>query len=294
MNLEDLDYFLAIAEEGSVGRAATLFNVSQSAASQRLKRLEAELGFPLFDRGPKGMRLTVAASVFLSRASVARKGLNEAIKEASDLHLGEAGVLRVGISPFHLNRTFEQACQRLLQNRPAARIDITMNLNAPLVDALRLGQIELSVHALEQPAPEDLKQIPLFRNDLVVVAGCGHALMRRDTLEFEDLCGELWLLPGPKVGARRLVEARFAELGLPPPKVAIEVDAATIQLDGLIANTNLLAVTTESALHAANNAQIGRLPLRDGTWRREIGIVRLREGHLSPLASRFVELVMEG
>jgi DNA-binding transcriptional LysR family regulator len=261
VNLEDLDYFLTIAQEGSVGRAAAHFNVSQSAASQRLKRLESDLGFPLFDRSPKGMRLTLAASAFFSRASLARKSLNGAIKEATDLHLGEAGVLRVGISPLHFHRRFELACQQLLQNRPAARIDISMNLNAPLVEALRQGQIELSVHALEQPTPEDLNQIPLFRNDLVVIAGCEHPLMRRDNLEFEDLCGEYWLLPGPKVGARRLVEARFAELGLPPPKVAIEVDTATIQLNHV--------------------------------WRREIGIVFLRECHLSPLASRFVELLMD-
>ncbi|MEL7369333.1 MAG: LysR family transcriptional regulator [Myxococcota bacterium] len=68
MSLAQLEYFVAVAEEGHVGRAATRLHVSQPPLSRQIKNLEAELGAPLFERTPRGMKLLPAGHTLLVHA----------------------------------------------------------------------------------------------------------------------------------------------------------------------------------------------------------------------------------
>src|SRR5574343_1451799 len=97
IQLDDIDYFLAVAEEGQVRKAAQRLGVSQPAVTKGLQRLEKALGFPLFDRSVKGMTPTAVAEQLRLRTCALRGSLREAIKEATDLHLGALGLLRVGV-----------------------------------------------------------------------------------------------------------------------------------------------------------------------------------------------------
>ena len=71
MNLRQLDYFLAVADEGSFTRAAERLLVAQPSLSQQIKSLEQELGGPLLERLPKGVRLTAAGKAFITEARAA-------------------------------------------------------------------------------------------------------------------------------------------------------------------------------------------------------------------------------
>lgn len=293
VRLDDIDYFLAVAAHGQARRAAAALGVSQPAITKGLQRLEKELGFPLFERSKRGMQLTAVAEQFRQRTQALRASLGEAIKEAADLHLGAMGVLRVGVSPLYAQRLFVPACLRLHRQRPAARVRVMINLNDALLAALRLGDLDLSINALPAVMPDDLQAIALEEDALCMVVREGHPLLSRRRLRLADLVDAQWMLPGPGVAARRSVEGRLAEAGLPPPRVAVEVSNTATQLGRLLAQSDLVSILSESQLQGPPGEGLVALGFAEARFVRTIGAVTRKDSALPPLAQRFLELLRE-
>ena len=293
MRLEDLRYFVAVAEEGNVGRAAQRLGVSQPALTKGVQRLEQGLAIELFDRGPKGMTLTSVGSVFFERARHLCLGLDEAVQEVSDLHLGAIGTIRVGAAPMFADRLVAETFTVLLRQRPGAKVRLTIGLNDALLPTLRLGDLDLSINALDDTEPEDLMQTPLFNDQLCVVLRESHPLLARPRLRLQDLADAAWALPGPEVLARRRLEARLAEHGMPPPRVVARLDNSVTLAPSVLRGSDLLAVMSRFALSTAAGQGLAALPLADATWSRRIGVVTRRDAYLSPLVARFIELLRE-
>jgi len=293
VRLDDIDYFLAVAEHGQVRRAAAALGLSQPALTKGLQRLEKELGFPLFERGPRGMTLTPVAGQFRQRTQTLRASLGDAIKEAADLHLGAMGMLRVGVSPLYAERLFVPACLQLHQQRPAARMRVMINLNDALLAALRLGDLDLTINAIPRILPEDLEAVPLISDDLCMVVREGHPLLARRRVRLQDLAEAQWMLPGPGVAGRRGVEARLAEAGLPPPRIAVEVSNTAGQLSRLLAHSDLVSIMSEATLAGPGGQGLAPLPFAEARFTRAIGVVLRRQHALPPLAKRFLEILRE-
>lgn len=293
LRLDDIDQFLLVARHGQVRRAALESGLTQPAVTKSIQRLEQELGFPLFTRSRRGMALTPVAEQFLQRLRVLRGSLDEAIKDAADLHLGAMGTLRAGVSPLYAKRLFVPACLRLLRERPAARVSLQVNLNDALLLALRRGDIDLSLNALPATLPQDLAAVPLMADDLCMVVREGHPLLARRRLRLADLAHAQWMLPGPSVAARRTIEGRLADAGLPPAQVVVEVGNTAGQLIGLVRQSDLVSVMSESMLGGAEARGIVPLPMSDARIRRQIGLVTRVGAPLPPLAARLREILLE-
>ena len=293
MRLEDLRYFVAVAEEGHVGRAAQRLGVSQPALTKGVQRLEHGLDVELFERGPKGMALTRVGTVFFERARHLCLGLDEAVQEVSDLHLGSIGTIRVGVSPIFADRLVAETFALLLRQRPGARARLAISLNDTLLASLRLGDLDLSINALDDAEPEDLVQVPLFEDRLCVVVREGHPLLQRQHLRLQDLADAAWALPGPEVLARRRLEGWLAGDGLPPPHVLVRLDNSVTLAPALLRGSDLLGVMSRFSLRTAAGQGLAPLPLAAANWPRRIGVVTRRGAYLSPLAARFIELLQE-
>lgn len=293
VRLEDLDYFLAVAHAGHVGRASEAVGATQPALTKGIQRLERELQIPLFERTSKGMVLTVPGQAFYERVRAARSGLDEAVKEANDLYLGRVGLIRAGISPNYAEHFFADACAALLRQRPAAKMQVTVGLNDKLFAALRLGDLDFCISALLHADDGEFGQQALFTDDLLVVGREGHPVFSAPQLRFHDLAAQSWILPGPNVMARRAVEARFAEHGLPPPNVVIESNSSIASLMSVVRATDLLSVTGESTLKQRFGHGLSTLLLSQARWPRVVGITTRRGAYLSPLTVRFIELLRQ-
>lgn len=291
MRIEDLNYFLAVAETGHVGRASVNLGQSQPALSKGIQRLENELRLQLFERTAKGMELTTPGQAFFQRARHVRASLDNAVKEANDLHLGKIGLVRVGVAPSYSELFFGSACAALLQQRPAARVKVTIGLNDQLLAALQFGDLDLTISALSSMETSEFVQQPLFQDDLLVVARDGHPFLSTSSLRFSDLAGASWILPGPGVAARRSIEARFAEHDLPPPNVVVESNSSATALASVVQSTDLLTVIATSLLSRPAGAKLVPLGLSETVWPRTVGITTRRGAYLSPLAERLIELL---
>lgn len=293
VRLDDIDYFLAVAQHGQARRAAAALGVSQPAVTKGLQRLEKEVGFPLFERSARGMALTAVAEQFHQRTKALRASLRDAIKEAADIHLGAMGVLRVGVSPLYVERLFAPACLQLHRQRPAASIRVMIHLNDVLLAALRLGDLDIAISALPSVFPEDLDAVPLMSDDLCMVVRVGHPLLARRRLRLKDLADAEWLLPGPGVAGRRNVEGRLAGAGLPAPRVAVEVSNTTGQLSRLIIESDLVSLLSQSMLTDPASDGLAVLPMADARFTRTIGALTRTGSTLSPLAHRFMEVLKD-
>ena len=293
MRLEDLEYFVAVADEDHLGRAALRLGVSQPALSKAIQRLERELGFQLFDRHPKGMALTALGKSFYQRIRLVRLQLQDAVDEANEMHLGRIGVLRVGVAPAYTDFPFSRAAKSLLDQRPAVRIQVSVNINDSLVAGLLHGHADLVICAVSTGYPPGLKQTPLFRDDMCIVARKGHPLLGRKRLKLQDLVNASWALVRTGVAARRNVEARWSERGLPPPHVAVEVDNSAMHMRELVKRSDLLTLVGERDLQSELGRGLQPLPLEDARWTRTVGFITRENGYLPPLAERLIELLEE-
>src|SRR5579862_7622878 len=97
MEIRQLRYFLAVAEELHFTRAAALLHVAQPALSQQIKQLEEEIGVKLLDRNNRRVRLTQAGKVFRDRVRVSLEQAARAVSDAAKVERGEAGSISVGV-----------------------------------------------------------------------------------------------------------------------------------------------------------------------------------------------------
>lgn len=294
MRLEDLDYFLAVARLGHVGRAADSIGISQPALTKGIRRLEDELKLQLFLRTPKGMELTVPGRAFYQRSVQARRELDDAMQEAGDLHRGSIGQLRAGVTPLLAEPFFNPACIELLSQRPAAKVQVMVSLNDALIPALRQGDLDFAISSLlESATAAEFDCEPLFADRLYAAARPGHPLLNGRKVRFADLASYKWMLPGPQAASRRWLETRFEQHGSPPPEVTIESNASVSNLLSILHGTDLLTLVSEMTLSAHAGHDLAIVPLEDLTWHRQIGVLKRRNSYQSPLTERLLEILRQ-
>jgi len=126
MELRHLRYFVAIGEEENYRRAAQRLNVAQTALSTQIQDLEAELGFKLFDRLPRGVKLSVAGRLFLEDARRILQQVSEAAARAARVARGQSGTLRVGFTENASWRgVVPESLRRFRERHPDAELQLT-------------------------------------------------------------------------------------------------------------------------------------------------------------------------
>ncbi|MFJ4291913.1 LysR family transcriptional regulator [Cupriavidus sp. NPDC089707] len=291
METRDLEYILAVATHGGIGRAAEALGISQPALTKAVQRVEAQTGLPLFERTANGMTATYAGTRFLERARRIRLEYDDGIKEMIGIRTGEQGVLRVGYSPSIPGDVILGACQQLMRERPVARLRLRRRLARDVLDLLAAGELDLAVAPV--PASTDFAVEPLFDDRLVVVADQGNALLRRRKLRLADLAEQEWLLPEAHITLRQQVDAAFRQRGLPVPQPRVEIDFGSPSLFALMQGTQMLSIANAGGDAMQHGLRALPLEVEELDLRRRIGVLTRAGAYLSPLAQRLTALLRE-
>ncbi|MFG1866952.1 LysR family transcriptional regulator [Micromonospora arborensis] len=229
MELRQLEYFVAVAEEQNFTRAAARLHVVQSAVSAAIKTLERELGAPLLDRNSKRVLLTDAGAALLPRARIALDAARDARDAVAEVRGGLRGTLRIGtmtsIRLLHLPPLLGEFHRRhpgvLLQTIAAP------SGSQGLIDALAERRLDLAFVSLPGAPPADIHLTELARSVIDLAVPDGHPLASRESVTLGELAGLDFIDSPVGYGNRAVTDRAFATAGL-SRRVAIEIpDIAT-------------------------------------------------------------------
>jgi DNA-binding transcriptional LysR family regulator len=284
MNLRQLQYLLAIADEGSFTRAAERLLVAQPSLSQQIKSLEQELGGPLLERLPTGVRLTAAGKAFLpeARAAVthaerARRNARSALGlEAGELEIATVTSVAFGLLP----PAFEQWRERY----PGTSITLREYAHRrALDDAVRLGVGDIAVGP--RPPSWHGPVVELGWEEFVAVLPASDPLAKgKRPLELEKLANHDWVLFGSQHGLSELILEACARAGFTPRRT---VETGQVAAAGHLAAAGLgVTIIPSNVVPPGLNAAIRSLkpPLA-----RQI--VAFTRQDWSPLAAAFLEVL---
>lgn len=283
MEVEELRWFVAVADGQTVGETADTFGVSQPAVTRGLQRLSGELGASVTERVGRRLRLTASGYSLLGRARRVIEEIDEARREVAEANDPDSGTVRLGfLSP--LGTWLVPALLTAFRTeRPRVRFELRDDGFARISQALLEGNLDLLLSS--HPPVGEVRFEPLLEEELVLNVPEDHRLAVRQQVRIAQLADEEWVLQSSGYGLRQRVEELCAEAGF-EPKAAFEgPDLST--LFALIASGSGIGLFPTRPAAPSGVRQVQLSP----RVRRTIGLVSVPGAVRSPSADAFAELV---
>src|SRR5580704_18078412 len=180
MELRHLRYFLAVAEERHITRAAVRLGLKQPPLSQQIHALEKEVGTALFTRLPRGVELTPAGQGFLEDARALLSGVERAASRARAAAMGQPGRISIGLTTAAaLHPGVTRALRAFAGRHAAVALDLHANSAAGLTEALLREEVQVAVIRAAVARPADLIFRELARENMLMALPAGHHLVSR-------------------------------------------------------------------------------------------------------------------
>jgi LysR family hydrogen peroxide-inducible transcriptional activator len=193
MEIHQLRYFVAVAEEGSFSRAAAKVRVAQPSLSQQIRKLEAEVGQPLFDRLPRSVVLTEAGRCLLEYARQILASIGDARRCVDELKGKIAGDVAVGAIPTIAPYVLPELVVTFQEHYPDVTLHIVEDVTAGIVRRIEAGELDVALASTCQKNPS-LGVEPVGVEPLLALIPEAHSLARQSVITFDDLKSQRFLL----------------------------------------------------------------------------------------------------
>lgn len=295
IELRHLRYFVAVAEELHFGRAARRLHLSQPPLSQQIRRLEDLLGYPLFERTSRAVRLTSGGEVFLERAQRTLRKMDEDVEAMRTVARGEAGTLTVGFIGSGMLTTIPAMLGQYRARFPRVNLQLHESYSSGVLRGLKEGSLDVGFLRDGDPM-EGLVAETLFSEPFVAVLPAKHPLAKGShALAAAALAGEPFVFYSPLAGNRAYEKpmSLCGEAGFRPQVVQEAPQWLTIMhLVGAGLGVSIGPACVERIRTPAVVCRRLRLPARVATVRSEIALA-WRAGDSRPIVEAFCRMARE-
>ena len=291
MELRQLRYLVALADERHFTRAAARERVAQPALSQQLRRLEAELGVALVHRTTRRVELTEAGEALVRRARRALAEVDAAQAELADLVGVRSGRLVIGamqsLGPFDLAGLLAE----FIAAHPGVEATIRVDVSDPVLAMLATDAVDVAFLSLAADFDRNAFEAhTMLVEPLVAVVATDHPLAGADRVPLSALRDERFVTYREGAGLRRILVTAAAEAGF-EPQLAFESNNS-LRGRALAARGLGVTIIPESDAHAPGPA-VATIGLED-ELHRDVTLVWRRTRHPSPAARAFLDLATQG
>lgn len=282
--------FIAVADTGSVGRAATIVHLTQPSLSRMIQAMEQRLGHRLFDRLSTGMALTPAGEILLDHARLLAFEMQAARDQLDALRGLRRGVVRIGAVAAVMRTLVTRASAALIEAYPDLSVEMREGTDGDLLGALLDRKVDLVVTAapLESDAVEAIGTCA-YTDRFGVFCAAENPIA--DSPALAELATERWVMPGPTATPRVQFAARFREHGLPAPPVPVET--ASVETMIAVSATSRLLCWLPGPLVAPHLASgtMRQLDVPALETERQVLLYRRRTGLLPQAARMFLNFL---
>jgi len=227
MEIRTLRAFVEVVRQGGFSRAAKAVFLTQSTVSKSVKQLEEELGFQLLERIGQHCSLTAAGEIVYRRALTVLAQGDDLRAELEELRGLKGGTLRLGFPPIGSNTLFARWFADYRNRYPGVDLHLVEHGSKRLEELVLAGELDLAASLL--PVSEDLEWQELRREPIDVLLAVDHPLSTRNTLTFEALADEPFIVYGPGFALNPIILEACRESGFTP-----KVTAQSSQVDFII------------------------------------------------------------
>ncbi len=291
LNLHKLQVFVTVARVKSFTRAAEELLLTQSAVSQHIQGLEAQLGARLFERSHRGVRLTRAGEVLLDYAQRILQLIAEAEEAVAATAEPSASVLRIGGTPIAAGCLLPGWIRAFRRTHPRQRVSLHTAPTDQVVADLLQDRLDLGfVEGHWTPIPE-LDHLPLHNSELHLVVGPDHPWWGREQISIRELDRQLFIAFSPRSPARAWEDELFQRFQVTPMVIGEFDDPEAIKravMEGMEAAILPCCVVQ----HEVEAGRLHRIPFREQPLRHPIRLLRRRGRPLSRPAQAFIRSLL--
>ena len=294
LKIRHLNSLVAIAETGSLVRAADQLSITQPAVSKTLAELEDIVGRRLFERTPRGVKLTSAGRVLLRYAGSTLRSIREGLESISGETAAEAPTLLIGALPNVAATVLPPALLRFADHLPHARVTVRTGSNAQLIAALRQGVLDVVIGRLAEPSDmQGLTFEQLYMEPLVLVVRPRHELARRRRATAATLRDWRLVLPDAGTRIREAADRFFIASGMSLPQRTIETIDVSFGRSYVLQSDAVWCVPLGVVQDDLAQRTLVRLPIETRVTEGPVGLTQRVDRLPSEALQRLVEEVRQ-
>jgi len=291
MEFQQLEMFAAMVEEGSVRRASERVFRTAPAVSIALKKLEEEVGSPLFNRSDRNTnQLTAAGALLYSYATRILDLRRDAVSGLKDLTQCRVGVIRIGANESTSLYLLPRLTHAFQEIHPGLKIEATCDNSETIIAALRDCRLDLALVALANDETTLTKHL-VMRDEIVLIVNPGHRLAKLSEAHIKDLREEVLIAEGSKSSLHEEVAQAFRQSGA---QFNVGVTNVTIEaIKRMVSEGVGIGFVPSMCVHdEESRGELAIIKVEGISRQRELWLVHQNDESLSPAAESFVKVAL--